>query len=118
MNLEEKARELGRMLGQSDQYKAVKKASEALHQDREASSILRQMEKLQLEAQQMMERGERPTPELEQQLDGLLQKVQVNRIYQDMVVSQENFDKIMLRVNQWILEGIRKGATSSIITLG
>jgi hypothetical protein len=33
------------------------------------------------------------------------------------VAAQENFDKIMMRVNDQILEGIRKGATSSIITL-
>jgi hypothetical protein len=25
---------------------------------------------------------------------------------------------VMVQVNQWILEGIKKGATSSIITLG
>jgi hypothetical protein len=39
-------------------------------------------------------------------------------VYQRAVAAQENFDKIMLRVNNWILDGIRKGATSSIITLG
>ena len=31
---------------------------------------------------------------------------------------QENFDKTMGRVNDWILEGIEKGAASPIITLG
>jgi hypothetical protein len=35
-----------------------------------------------------------------------------------MVVAQENFDKVMARVNEWILEGIRSGAASPIITLG
>ena len=29
--------------------------------------------------------------------------------------AQENFDKLMLRVNQWIGDGIRAGATSPII---
>jgi hypothetical protein len=33
-------------------------------------------------------------------------------------VAQDNFDKLMLRVNQWIADGIRRGATSGIITLG
>ena len=116
--LEEKARELGRLIGQSAEYQAVKRASEALNGDREASTLLRQMEQLQLEAQRLIERGEQPPPDMEQQLDALLGKVQTSRIYQDMAVAQENFDKVMQRVNQWILEGIRKGATSSIITLG
>ena len=48
----------------------------------------------------------------------LLGKVQQNSIYQRMVAAQTNFEKLMARVNEWILEGISKGATSSIITLG
>lgn len=118
MTLEDKARELGRLIGQSAEYQAVKRASEALNGDREASTLLRQMEQLQLEAQRLIERGEQPPPEMEQQLDTLLGQVQTSRIYQDMAVAQENFDKVMQRVNQWILEGIRKGAASPIITLG
>ena len=38
--------------------------------------------------------------------------------YQRLVAAQENFDKLMARVNDWIVDGIEKGATSSIITLG
>jgi hypothetical protein len=55
---------------------------------------------------------------MEQKLDELLGQVQGNRVYQSVAVSQENFDKLMMRVNEWILDGIRKGAQSSIITLG
>ena len=118
MSLDEKARDLGRMIGQTSEYQAVKRASDALGNDRDASTLLRQMEQLQTDAQRMIERGEQPTEDMEHQLDELVGKVQTNRIYQDMVVAQENFDKLMARVNAWILEGIRKGATSSIITLG
>ncbi|MND02925.1 hypothetical protein D3C83_225030 [compost metagenome] len=66
----------------------------------------------------MLGRGEQPTPEMEQELDQLLQKVQANMLYQRFIAANENFDKVMLQVNQWMLEGIKKGATSSIITLG
>ena len=116
--LEEKAKELGRIIGQSNEYKAVKRANDALNEDKDAVALLRRMEELRVEAQRMIERGEQPTEAMEQELDGLLGRVQGNRIYQDAVAAQENFDKIMLRVNEWILEGIRKGAASPIITLG
>jgi guanylate kinase len=76
------------------------------------------MEQLQVEAQRMIEQGEQPGQEMEQRLDALLGEVQTNRAYQEMVVAQENFDKVMARVNEWILEGIRAGASSPIITLG
>ena len=96
----------------------MKRSNDALNSDREAVTVLRQMEQVRLEAQRMIERGENPTPEMEQQLDDLLGQVQGNSAYQRAVAAQENFDKIMLRVNDQILDGIRKGATSSIITLG
>ncbi len=116
--LEEKAQELGRLIGQSSEYKAVKRSSEALNNDREAVTFLQQMEKIRQEAQQMIQRGEQPTAEMEQQLDDLLSKVQTNPVYQRAISAQENFDKVMYQVNNWIMDGMKKGATSSIITLG
>lgn len=115
--LEEKARDLGRVIGQSPEYQAVKRSSEALNNDREAVSVLQQMEKIRTEAQQLIQRGEQPTPEMEQQLDDLLTKVQSNSVYQRAISAQENFDKVMYQVNNWIMDGMKKGATSSIITL-
>ena len=116
--LEEKAKELGRLIGQSGEYQEVKRANDALNGDREAVTLLKQMEQLRQEAQRMMDRGQEPTAEMEQQLDELLGKVQVNPVYQRAVVSQDNFDKTMMKVNQWIMEGIQTGAQSRIITLG
>lgn len=116
--LEDKAKELGRIIGQSPEYQAVKRATDSLTGDREATALLQQIEKLRTDAQRILERGEQPTQEMEQQLDELLSKVQVLPAYQRAAVAQENFDKIMLKVNNWILEGIKKGGTSPIITLG
>ena len=116
--IEDRARDLGRLIGQSTEYQTVKRAGSALDEDRETVELLRQMERLRLDAQQMLQRGERPTAEMEQQLDALLSQVQGRATYQRLLVAQENFDKLMSRVNDWILEGIEKGAASPIITLG
>ena len=115
--IEEKSKELGRLIGQSSEYQAVKRASDALNENREAVEVLRKMEALRQEAQRMIERGERPSEEMERQLDDMLAQVQANPAYQRLIVAQENFDKVMLRVNDWILDGIRRGAASPIITL-
>lgn len=116
--LNERAEELGRLIGQSTEYQAVKRANAALNEDKEAMALLQKMEGLRTAAQQMIERGEQPTEEMEQQLDGLLTQVQTNATYQRVMVTNENFDKVMVQVNQWILDGMRKGAASPIITLG
>jgi cell fate (sporulation/competence/biofilm development) regulator YlbF (YheA/YmcA/DUF963 family) len=117
MTLDEKARDLGRYIGQSTEYQALRRANDALGADREALETLRKMEQLRLDAHKMLERGDRPTEDMERQLDTLLSQVQVNPTYQRLVVAQENFDKVMANVNDWILQGIEKGAASPIITL-
>lgn len=116
--IEDKAKDLGRLIGQSPEYQAVKRASDSLNDDKETLTLLQKMEQLRVDAQRMMQRGERPSEDMERQLDTLLGEVQGRAAYQRLLVAQENFDKIMGRVNDWILEGIEKGATSSIITLG
>jgi cell fate (sporulation/competence/biofilm development) regulator YlbF (YheA/YmcA/DUF963 family) len=116
--IDTKAKELGRLIGQSDEYKALKRSNEGLGADKDAVTMLRRMEELRQEAQAMIERGQEPTADMERELDELLSKVQVNPIYQKAVAAQENFDKLMMQVNTWIGEGIRTGSTSSIITLG
>ena len=115
--IDDKARELGRLIGQSPEYQAVKRASAALNGDRDALALIRRMEEIRLDAENMIVRGEQPTEAMQQEMDGLLMRVQGNAVYQQMAVAQENFDKLMARVNEVILDGIQKGATSSIITL-
>jgi cell fate (sporulation/competence/biofilm development) regulator YlbF (YheA/YmcA/DUF963 family) len=116
--IEDKAKDLGRLIGQSPEYQAVKRSSDSLNEDKDTVALLQKMEQLRVDAQRMMQRGERPSEDMERQLDTLLGQIQGRSSYQRLLVAQENFDKIMGRVNDWILEGIEKGATSSIITLG
>jgi cell fate (sporulation/competence/biofilm development) regulator YlbF (YheA/YmcA/DUF963 family) len=116
--LDQKARELGRLIGQSSEYQGLRRANESLSSDAEAVALLRRMEELRINAQRMIERGESPPEQMERELDDLLAKVQVNPTYQRAIVAQENFDKLMVQVNTWIAEGIKTGAASPIITLG
>jgi cell fate (sporulation/competence/biofilm development) regulator YlbF (YheA/YmcA/DUF963 family) len=115
--IESKAKELGRLIGQSSEYQSVKRASDSLNEDKDTLALLEKMEQLRVNAQRMLQRDERPTEDMERELDTLLGQVQTRPSYQRLLVAQENFDKIMGNVNDWILEGIEKGAASSIITL-
>lgn len=115
--LEERAKEVGRLIGQTLEYQAMKRAGDAVSADTEAVELMKRMEQLRVEAQQAVARGEEPSAELENQLEEVLGRIQVNAAYQHLIVAQENFDKLMYRVNAWISEGIRKGSASPIITL-
>ena len=76
------------------------------------------MEQLQTDVQRFIERGETPPADVHTQLDDLLSSIQGRAVYQRAIAAQENFDKLTLRVNNWILDGIKRGAASPIITLG
>jgi len=114
----ERAADLGRLVGQSEEYQALKRANERLMAEQELREGLEQLRGLQLQVAERLDRGEEPLPEQQTQLDGILAKVQAHAAYQGVVAAQANFDKMMMKVNDWILDGIRKGAESRIITLG
>lgn len=116
--LEDKAEELGRLLGQTDEYKALRRATEALREDQAVQKVLAEAERLAQDIERVAQQGQEPTKEQVEQYDRALQSVQGNPVYQQMVAAQSNFEKVMAKINQRIYEGMKKGAASPIITLG
>ena len=118
MNIQERAVEMGRLVGQSEEYQALKRANDRLMSDDELRGGLERLRALQIELTEQMDQGRQPTPEQQAEVDGLVARLQGHATYQAVVAGQANFDKLMYRINEWILEGIKKGADSRIITLG
>ena len=114
----ERAQDLGRLIGQSEEYQALKRSNDRLMEDAALRGQLEQLRSLQISVAEQLDHGHEPTAEQQKEIDGLVGQVQAHPAYQAMVSAQANFDKLMLKVNDWILEGIRSGATSRIITLG
>ena len=115
--LEDKAKDLGRLIGQSAEYQAFKRVNDAIRENRDSAELFKRLETLRMEAEQMMERGEQPPESMEAELGSLMTQLQSSQEYQRAIAAQENFDKLMMRVNEWITEGMRAGAKSPIITL-
>jgi cell fate (sporulation/competence/biofilm development) regulator YlbF (YheA/YmcA/DUF963 family) len=113
-----RAEELGRLVGQSEEYQALKRANERLMGDESLKSRLERMRTLQLEAEAKLDSGEAPAETTRTELDSLMVTVQANPVYQAFVVAQTNFDKLMTKLNEQLFEGIRLGSESRIITLG
>jgi cell fate (sporulation/competence/biofilm development) regulator YlbF (YheA/YmcA/DUF963 family) len=114
----QKAEELGRHIGQTEEYKALKRAQERLQEARDLAAQLRRLQGLAEQLDRAMERGEAPSEADRTAYEETLTQVQGDPVYQGMVAAQANFDKLMVRVNEHILDGIRRGAASPIITLG
>jgi cell fate (sporulation/competence/biofilm development) regulator YlbF (YheA/YmcA/DUF963 family) len=116
--IDEKAQDLGRLIGQTEEYKALKRASERLREDADCQRLLTGMEKLAGDIEAAARGGKEPTPEQTEQYDKAVQSIQVHPVYQQMAVAQANFEKLMAKVNARIYDGIQKGAASPIISLG
>lgn len=114
----EKAQELGRLIGQSPEYKAMQRARERLGEEPDLKTHLDRLRDLSEALEREAEQGREPAAEQVEEYDRLLTTIQSSPLYQGVAAAQSNFDKMMLKVNEQILEGMKRGATSSIITLG
>jgi cell fate (sporulation/competence/biofilm development) regulator YlbF (YheA/YmcA/DUF963 family) len=115
--IDEKATDLGRTLGQSPEYQALRRAEQSLREDPEAQQRLETISKLTGEFDLMMSQGQSPSEEQASSYETTLREFEVSPAGQAYLVARANVDKLMQRVNQAIGEGIERGATSNIITL-
>jgi cell fate (sporulation/competence/biofilm development) regulator YlbF (YheA/YmcA/DUF963 family) len=111
----EKARDVGRMIAQSDEYGAFKRASQRLSDDREAVTRLNRLQALEDGFQTALQQGTEPPLEEQQEYQRLADEVQAMPGYQSLAAAQSGFDRLMLRVNEEIAKGIEAGEQSRII---
>jgi cell fate (sporulation/competence/biofilm development) regulator YlbF (YheA/YmcA/DUF963 family) len=113
--ISEKAKELGRLIGQTDEYKALVRARERFSQDADAVTRVNRLSELEAEVGEAMQRGTEPSEEVRNEYERIFTELQGSPVYQGMVAGQSNFDRILQRVNEDISKGIEAGATSRII---
>jgi cell fate (sporulation/competence/biofilm development) regulator YlbF (YheA/YmcA/DUF963 family) len=114
----DKAQELGRHIGQSPEYQALRRAETSLRDDKETVAKLDQIQTLARQVDQMVASGQMPDQATAESYENAVRDLEMSPIGQAYVVARSNFEKLMAKVNQQISEGMEKGATSSIITLG
>ncbi len=113
--IQEKARDVGRLIAQTDEYKAIRRANEQLSNDREAVTLLNRIQEIQEQLQASLQRGEEPGQEEQDRFESIMQELQGMTVYQGMVTAQSNFDRLMKRINEEIGKGIEAGEQSRII---
>ena len=114
----EKAEELGRLIGQTQEYKALRRAEGALRDDQDAQAKVELIQKLARQMDELVSQGQMPDQATAETYETAVRELEVSPTGQAYAVARANFEKVMIRVNQLIAQGMEKGATSSIITLG
>lgn len=111
----EKAREVGRLVSQSDEYRAFKRANEKLAEDRETVGMINRLSEIQERIGHALQSGQAPKEEDEQEFERVATTVQVRETYQAFEAARANFDRLMMRVDEEIAKGIEAGEQSRII---
>jgi cell fate (sporulation/competence/biofilm development) regulator YlbF (YheA/YmcA/DUF963 family) len=113
--IQERARDLGRQISQTEEYRALKRANDRVADDRETVELLNRLSALQEEVGEALRRGVEPGEAEAAEYEKLLSELQGRSIYQGVVAAQSNFDRLMMRVNEEIARGIEAGEQSRII---
>jgi cell fate (sporulation/competence/biofilm development) regulator YlbF (YheA/YmcA/DUF963 family) len=113
--IQEKAREIGRLLSQTPEYRALKQANERLGEDRETVALLNRLSSLEEELSNSLRAGREPSEEQEREYETIAEDLQQKSAYQALVSAQANFDRFMVRINEEIGQGIKAGENSRII---
>lgn len=113
--IQEKAKEIGRLLVQTPEYAALKRANAKLSDDREAVTLLNKLSSLEGELTGELRAGREPSQEKQDEYERTVESLQQQTIYQEVVSAQSNFERLMARINEEIARGIESGEQSRII---
>jgi cell fate (sporulation/competence/biofilm development) regulator YlbF (YheA/YmcA/DUF963 family) len=111
----ERAREVGRLIAQTDEYRALRLANDRVADDRDTVALLNRLSERQDALTEMLRQNAEPTEEQAEEYERLLGDLQSRSAYQAVVAAQSNFDRLMMRVNEEIARGIEAGEQSRII---
>lgn len=111
----EKAREVGRLLGQTPEYKELQRARQRINEDRETVELVNRLAELEREIGTTLQQGQTPPEEKQEEYETTFSELQSGSRYQALVAAQSNFDRVLQKVNEEIGAGMEAGAKSSII---
>lgn len=111
----EMARDLGRAMGRTEEYQALRRAIRSMDDDRDLAAIRSRLEGLEGTIEAALRSGREPEAKEAAEYEEAVSLLQANPTYQRLVAAQANFDKVVQKVNDTIAEGIREGGESRII---
>ncbi len=115
--IEEKAQELGRLIGQSTEYQALRRAEKVLQEDASTRGRLEKIDQLARKIDEQVAQKKMPDEPTMTEYEVAVRELETSPEGQAYVVARANYEKLMSKINQNMAVGIERGATSSIITL-
>lgn len=109
------AKELGGALARTDEYQALKRASDVVDQERDLVELRNQLRALEERIEASLRAGKEPEEDTAQAYQAAAEELQAKPTFQRFIAAQSNFDKMMYKVNETMARGLQEGAQSRII---
>jgi len=106
LDLNEKAKDLGREIRKTDAYQELERAGENLKQDDQAQQLVQQVQEVQRQMEFSQQAGVQPDQQQMQQFAQLREQMQSNITVKAFMKAQEEFNNVMKEVNEAISEGV------------
>ena len=116
MDIETAAKDLGKLISQSPEYKYYTSAAKEVDEDKETSELMKKLKEIEEKVVEAQQAGKEIDQETRDEYTKAMQEVQGKSKVQALIASQENYMKLMNKVNSQISDGIQEGAQSRIIT--
>lgn len=116
MDIESQARQLGRLIAQTPEYRYYESSSKVVGDDQELRDLVQKLQQLEDNINKLVHSGQEVPEQVKNDYESVLSDLQGRTNFQALVSSQENYLKLMNKVNEYISEGIRDGGQSRIIT--
>lgn len=107
MNIYDTANKLAAELKQTDEYKAYKNSKQQIESNAEVKSKINEFDKLRVEAQKAMLKGEANANELSVKLQNLYTELYQNEIAKNYLEAEMRFSVMVTDINKIISEAIK-----------
>ncbi len=107
MNIYDTANKLASEIKQSDEYKAYKDAKQQIESNAEVKSKINEFDKLRVDMQKAMLKGESTSNELSIKVQNLYTELYQNEIAKNYLESEMRFSVMVTDVNKIISEAIK-----------
>ncbi len=106
MELQEKAKDLGREIRDTSEYEELKRSEDNLSGDPAAQEIIQEVQEVQQQIETAQRMGVQPNEEQMNKFNELRQKMHENLTVRSFIKAQEELNELMKTVNESISEGI------------
>lgn len=107
MNIYDTANRLASEIKQTDEYKAYKNSKQQIESNAEVKSKIDEFDKLRVEAQKVMLKGEANANELSVKLQNLYTELYQNEIAKNYLEAEMRFSVMVTDINKIISEAIK-----------